>query len=70
VDTSDAFIFDFQPFVLGGKLRNSRSAMAKPSTASPRNSSDSLSKTPPLTSSFARDVCVSACSSNPGSRNG
>ena len=39
-----------------------------PSTASPRNSSDSLSMTPPLTSSLAREVCVSACSSSPGSR--
>ena len=48
-----------------GNSRNSMSATTRPSTASPRNSSDSLSKTPPLASSCARDLCVSACSSEP-----
>ena len=38
--------------------------MTRPTTASPRNSSDSLSTTPPVTSSCARDRCVRACSSS------
>ena len=48
----------------------SMSAMTKPSTASPRNSSDSLSMTPPDASSCARDRCVSACSSRPSRGSG
>ena len=68
VETSAARAFDFCPSFQSVHSRNSRSEITNPSTASPRNSSDSLSRTPPLASSCARERCVRACSSNPRSR--
>ena len=67
-DTSAAFIFDFCPSSRSGNRGTAGRRRRSPSTASPRNSSDSLSATPPVTSSLARDRCVSACSRRPRSR--
>src|SRR5688500_11616981 len=66
-ETIDAFSLDFCPSLCCGNWRNNMSAMANPRTESPRNSIDSLSKTPPLASSWTRDRCVSACSRMPRS---